>query len=136
MLPAIITIIHYSLLSQHLPASSLLNSTMQTRRIMYNCLPYFSPLPTHPPLPSSGNSFVSGFSPETQGQIFLMLKSVQQSSPRAEAGPKPSVRCLNCWSLPNVFHLTGEEMGLRRESDPCRLLGQQEAEWRFRLRSV
>ncbi|XP_069902726.1 protein Wnt-5a isoform X4 [Globicephala melas] len=35
-----------------------------------------------------------------------MLKSVQQSSPRAEAGPKPSVRCLNRWSPPNVFHLT------------------------------
>ena len=72
MLPAIITIIHYSVLSQHLSASSMLNSTAQTQWITYNCTPYFS-LPTPPSIPSAGNSFVPGFYSETQGCIFLPM---------------------------------------------------------------
>lgn len=113
MLPAIITIIHYSILSQHLSASSILNSTAQTQGITYNCIPYFS-LPTPPSIPSSGNSFVLGFYSEAQGCIFLVLKSLQPSSP----WPDPERDLLDMISTVRTFltcsMFTGEEIGAQK----------------------
>lgn len=113
MLPAIITIVHYSLLSQHLSASSLLNSTAQTQRITYNCIPYFS-LPTLPSIPFSGNSFGSGFYSETQGRIFLVLKSLQPSSPwpDLERGLLDMISIVRTFLTSSMF--TGKEIGTQK----------------------
>ena len=109
MLPAIIAIIHYSLLSQHLSPSSMLNSTAQTQWITYNCIPYFS-LPTPASIPSSGNSFVPGFYSETQGCIFLVLKSLQPSSPwpDLERGLLDMISIVRTLLICSIF--TGEEI--------------------------
>ena len=106
MLPAVIIVIHYSLLSQgYRPCPYWI--------LLYNCLLFFSQAPASTLL---GQLICLRNLPRDPGTDLCSIEIITE-----EPEPRPFVQDLNCQDIPNILHWTGEEIEAPKGSDLCRV---------------